>query len=394
MVLVDATGSGLFLAGSALFFTRIVGLSSPQVGFGLACAASVALVGTMLWGAVVDVIGTRRVLVVLYLWRAVGSLAYIVVRGFVGFLFVVCFLGLADRATLPVMQTLVGEAVPPAERVKTMAVLRAVKNGGFAIGGLLATIAIGFDTWDAYAALILVDAATFVVAALIGATLPLTHRVPATFLDQRNRSPHPGRDLPYLAIAILNSVLALHITLLKIGIPLWIVQHTRAPRTIIAPLFVVNTVLVLAFQVQASRGASTINGAAKCLRRSGGFLAGCCLLLLTAGYLSSTVAIPVLVLGVMAHTSGELFQAAGGWGLSFELAPEESRGLYLSTFSLGVTAQLVIGPLLLANYVIPQGSAGWVALATLFAVVGAVSGRVIRWAHKTRPHYECSPPMY
>ena len=32
--LIDSVGTGLFLAGSALFFSRVVGLSTAQIGFG------------------------------------------------------------------------------------------------------------------------------------------------------------------------------------------------------------------------------------------------------------------------------------------------------------------------------------------------------------------------
>ncbi|MFD0788063.1 MFS transporter, partial [Micromonospora azadirachtae] len=41
--MVYAVGSGLFHAGSAVFFTRALGLSAAQVGLGLSIAAGVSL---------------------------------------------------------------------------------------------------------------------------------------------------------------------------------------------------------------------------------------------------------------------------------------------------------------------------------------------------------------
>src|SRR3954470_9620047 len=80
--LVDATGTGLFLAGSALFFTRVVGLSVGQVGLGLSIAGIAGFACTLPLGALADRAGRRRSLVGLYLVRAAGYCAYILVTSF------------------------------------------------------------------------------------------------------------------------------------------------------------------------------------------------------------------------------------------------------------------------------------------------------------------------
>ena len=52
MALIDASGTGAFLAVSAVFFTRSVGLSAAQVGLGLALAACLGLATAVPIGAV------------------------------------------------------------------------------------------------------------------------------------------------------------------------------------------------------------------------------------------------------------------------------------------------------------------------------------------------------
>ena len=44
---IDATGTGLFLAGAAIFFVRSIGLTAAQVGLGLSVGAAVGFATTV-----------------------------------------------------------------------------------------------------------------------------------------------------------------------------------------------------------------------------------------------------------------------------------------------------------------------------------------------------------
>src|SRR4051812_11215489 len=135
--LVDATGSGLFLTGSALFFTRAVGLSTAQGGLGLSIAGLAGFACTLPLGALADRVGRRRTLVALYLVRAVGYCAYVLVTTFATFVVLVAVMAAADRAASPTLQALIGDTFPPEERVRANAYLRSVRNAGYTVGGLL-----------------------------------------------------------------------------------------------------------------------------------------------------------------------------------------------------------------------------------------------------------------
>ncbi|MFD0349855.1 hypothetical protein ACFQ0M_35165 [Kitasatospora aburaviensis] len=83
---------------------------------------------------------------------------------------------------------------------------------------------------------------------------------------------------------------------------------------------------------------------------------------------------------VVAVTVGENLQSVAGWELSYVLSPAAARARYLATFSMGMTAQRIVGPTLLVSALLPLGSWAWVVLAALFAAasVGAVwSGRPV-----------------
>src|SRR4051812_21293243 len=59
MVLMDSIGTGLFLASGIVIFTRMVGLTGPQVGIGFAIAGCVSLATVLVFGGVVDRYGAR-----------------------------------------------------------------------------------------------------------------------------------------------------------------------------------------------------------------------------------------------------------------------------------------------------------------------------------------------
>src|SRR3954468_10138644 len=69
MAMVDAAGTGAFLAVSVVFITRSVHLSSASLGLGLALSAAIALGTAIPIGIMADRVGPRRVLVTVSLWR-------------------------------------------------------------------------------------------------------------------------------------------------------------------------------------------------------------------------------------------------------------------------------------------------------------------------------------
>lgn len=370
---VDAVGRGLFLAGSVVFFTRQVGLTAAQVGVGLSIAGLVGLVAGYPVGLLADRLGGRRMLMGLHVYRAAALAAYTLVHSFLGFVVVAALVAIAAGSTVPVLQTLVGDTLEPEQRVTTMGYLRAVQNAGFAIGGLLAAAAIGVDTRTAYVALILVNAASFVVSASLVRLLPETagtRRVPGA------RTLGALRDKPFLVLTACNGVLVLHTTLLAVGVPLWILLHTDLPPVVVAGVFVLNTVLAVGLQVPVSATAKTLPGSGTAFRRGGLALALSCALLVASGYRDGSVAVVLLVLAVIALTFGEMLQAAAAWSAGFALAPETQRASYLSVLGMGTSAQSMAGPVIVTAAV-GAGVRGIVLLAAGLVVAAELARRVI-----------------
>jgi len=375
MALIDAIGTGAFLAVSVPFITRAVRLSSSDLGLGLTLGATVALGSAIPTGILADRIGPRRVLVGVSLWRCGCFIVYPFIQDLWQFLVLVCLLGLVDKAAAPMEQALVGQVVSPQLRVKVIATLRSVRNVGLTLGALLGGLGLLVQTRPAYAVILLLNAASFAVLAALAYRLPRLGG-PLTTL-RRRFSLRVLRDRSFLTFSGINAVLTMHMTLLSIGIPLWIVERTKVSPVLIAPLLVVNTVLATLLQVRASRNTDTITGAARALVRAGVSLAACCLLLSVVPSLPVVVSIGVLVLAMITLTGGELWQSSGGWGGSYQFAVPGQEGVYLSVFWLGVSIQQIAAPVLISR-VVKLGSTGWIILAIAFGATGLFT-RLVRW---------------
>ncbi|MER7109311.1 hypothetical protein [Streptomyces sp. NPDC000229] len=89
--------------------------------------------------------------------------------------------------------------------------------------------------------------------------------------------------------------------------------------------------------------------------------------------LVAAAAVAVLLIGVLALTVAEMWQAASSWQISMDLAPERDRAQYLSTFNLGTTAERVIGPAILPALVMTFRSWGWLVVSAVVLVSGVLT---------------------
>jgi hypothetical protein len=193
------------------------------------------------------------------------------------------------------------------------------------------------------------------------------------------------RDLRYLTVCVLNGLLMTYGAILTVGLPLWIVRRTHAPAWTVAGTFLVSTLLVVMLQVRASRGTDTVPGAARAVRRSGALLLAACLVLASTRALPAPAAIIVLGAGSVLLTLGEVLQQAGGWSLSYGLAPEDRQGEYLGAFAMGTRIYDSLGPILVASLILGLGQLGWALLGLMYAGFALGLSAAAHWASRALP---------
>ncbi|MEV4190772.1 MFS transporter [Streptomyces toxytricini] len=376
---VYTVGSGLYLTAGVLYFTQAVRLPAAQVGLGLGIAGALSLAVGIAVGHLADRRGARGVYAATLVVQALATAGFLLADSFWPFVVAVCAAvgakgaGLAARS--PIIRHHGGER--PQE---FRAYLRAVTNIGISLGAVLAGWAVQVGTADAYRLLVVGNALAFAGSAVI-------------LLRLRPVAPEPAaggprwialRDRPYLALTVLDGIMAIQFKVLTVAIPLWLVARTSAPHWLISGTMLLNTVVVVTCQMRASRGISTPSAGALAYRRSGfAFLLACVLVSLSAG-VPGWAAAALLLAGVAVHTIGELWHSAAGFEVSFALAPRHATGQYLGVFGLGAGLAEAVGPALLISLCITWGRPGWYVVGAMFALTGLAAPLAVRWARRDR----------
>jgi MFS family permease len=376
IAMIDSLGSGMYYAGSALFFTRVVGLSVGQVGIGLSLAGLVGFLGVVPVGMLADRVRAGRIYVALQLWRAAGFAAYCFAGSFPVFVAIACAISLADAAVPPISQAVVGAAVSSEDRVDTMAKIRAVRNVGFGLGALVAAGAIQYGSRAAFVFLIAGNAVSFLIAALMLWSARVTQLI-TVGKSAKGTRPTLVADARYIAAAVLNGLLSVHLWLLPLALPLLIATRTKVPIGTFGILFMLNTVMAVLLQARFARSADKLRGAVTCAVLAGASLAAFGVVAYLMGQVHLVVLATLLaVAAVVLITFGEMWQSAAGWTISYELARPERRAQYLSTFQMGTVVQVAAAPWVLTHLVMPNPH-GWLIFAAVIAMAGLAMAIVI-----------------
>lgn len=380
-VLTNTVGNGVWTTAGAIYLVHSVGLSLNDVGIGFTAFALVGIAASSPIGYLADRHGPRLVLLAGLV--AGGALAplLIAIDSLPAFLAVGSATALSASAVRSSLGAMIAALVPTDERVRTRAYLRSAANLGVSVGAVVAGFAIAADSRGAFVSVILLDAATFLVTAAVVARLPV---VAAATRPAEGPRLIALRDRPFLAFVLLDGAMSVHYGLLSVALPLWITLRTDAPRWFISVLLVVNTVIVVVFQVRAARSTERVTGAARAARRAGAAIALACALFAFSGDVPGPVAVALLIAGALAHVTGELWHAAAGWGISFGLTPAGAHGQYQGTFGMGMELGRMLAPLVLTTLAVGAGAPGWLLLGGMFLLLGAAVPRVATWAVRNR----------
>ncbi len=373
-------GQGLWLALNAIYTTTVLRLTPGQFGIGVGLAAGFALAASTPTGHLADRVGPRTVQIWSFVALAPLSAALLYVHGMTEYVVAACAQAVAYSASRSARMAMIAGLVPPSERVYVRSYVRAVSNAGVAISAGAAGVLLSVGTATVYRAAVAFIAVVYLATGLMTVLLPA---VPA---QPRRAGPTLVvlRDRPYLVLMVLDGLLSMHNLLLDVVLPLWVLHRTHAPRWMIAVVVLTNTLLVVVLQVKVARGTDEPGPAARA-ERSGALCLGiACLIFALSQGVSAPLACTLLVLGAVVHVLGEIRQAAGSWGISFGLAPDDAQGQYQGTYAMGADIGKMIAPAVLTWLAIDHGRAGWIAMAVGFAALGALVPPVVGWAQRKR----------
>lgn len=374
---LSAFGDGVFLTGSAVFFTQIVDLSPAQVGLGLTIAGVVTFFLAVPLGKLSDRYGARRMWALASLVEALLYVAWLGVGGMGTFIAMMIALQAVQVWSRTARNAYRFDVFPREERVSSNAYFRAARNVGYTFGALLAGVALATNSNDVIRAVPLVTAVLLLLNALLVARLPaavhdaggvVTETPLEAAFEEAGDQQGALRNRAYLLMSVCGGVLATHQVLLNVVIPLWLVDETDAPRVLLAWLFGTNTVMAVALQVAAARGITTVADSLRAQRRGAFFFVLSCGIVLVTHDTIGWVTIALVWIGHMTVTGAELFQSAGEWGLQAELSDPARRGEYQGVSQLGHTIGTVWAPAAYTFLAMEWGAQGWLVIAAVVLV--------------------------
>ncbi|MFJ3441257.1 MFS transporter [Streptomyces sp. NPDC086081] len=380
-VTADSFGTGIFTATSVLFFTTVRGFSVSAVGLAISLGSLCAFFLGPRIGALADRVGPQKGLIVLFGVRAVGYGLYLLAEQYWLFVVLACVVTTADRASPAINQALMGRLFEAKDRATILGTVFSARNGAIVLGSLAATLPVVTGSSALYLVGIGINAASFIVAALLVARLDVPKAEPAAPRQDKERrggGASPLRDRRYLAITVVNGVAQTHNTILSLVLPLWIVHATSSPNWSLTALLALNGALAMAAQVPVNRMFADFSAALRASALGGVAVCAACLAYAGAGAVGDAwVALAVLVVAMLAHTAGEsLFIASTP--LSFELAPKESLGRYLSFYNLGRVGQDLVGPLLIVGPLVDRGTPVWLLVGVVVLLGGLVPWALLK----------------
>lgn len=391
---IDALGSGVFMPVSILFFLRTTDVPMADVGLALGVAGAIAIPFILVSGDLVDRFGARTVLLASNLIQAVGYGAYVLAQSAVAIALVGAVAAIGQSAFWSSYSPMVAAATDEGEREVWFGFLGALRNIGFALGGVVASAVLQIGTAGAFRALVLANAASYVLAFLVLLRVRAGHRIiadapvgdaaadgaaGAVAASDRLAGSWGAvvRDRPYLVLIVTNCAYALCTISLIVAMPVYAVTTLGLAGWVSGALLTVNTVLVGFGQgliVRAMDGHRRF----RVIALGQGLYAVGFAALAACGWLSLHAATAGIFLAVAIYTLGEVLGGPPLSTVAVEAAPEALRGRYLAAYQLSWNAANIAAPVLLLGLLAHDRFSVWIVMvavagagAALIAALGA-----------------------
>ena len=381
---LSAFATGSFLTGTAVYFTQIVGLTGAQVGLGMSIAGVVTLLLSLPLGRLSDHVGAKPLWVVGSLVEALLYFVWPMATGMTSFVLLLAVLSAVGTAAMTGRNVYRIAVFPRDVRVRALAYMRSARNVGYTLGALAGGIALAIGTREAIMAVPILTGVLLLLNAVMVSTLPAIERPPAPVAHDEQTAPAPPawRNTGFIVLSACNGVLSSNQVLLNVVVPLWLVERTDAPHTLLAWLFGTNTVMAVLLQVRASRGSETVPGALRAVRLSGWSFVLSCLVISITHETVGWVSIALIWLGHVTITGAELWQSASDWGFQSELSDHRRLGDYQGVWSLGYQAEPIIFPALFTFLALQWGPPGWAVIAVIAVTAAVVAHPAARAAER------------
>ncbi|MFE9044131.1 MFS transporter [Streptomyces sp. NPDC007818] len=375
--LIDSLGTGLIMAFTLVYFARTTSVSVTAIGAAMTLARLLALPASLVVGPLIDRFSARRTAAWGNLVSVVGYLGFLAAQS-VWQIVVVVFLVQVGHTTYWTSSSgLVVLASPEDRRTSWFGFMTALRNTAMAIGGALAAFAFALGEGTALNAIVIGNAASYVLAATLLFLWRPPHQeqqadetvreaadttVPEAAADktvpeardgggQEAPLPRAGyatvlRDVSYSLLIGVNATLVFGQMLIKVLLAIYIVDALELPAWTAGALIVVNAVLVSLTQTLVSKRTEKARMTRAIMLAS--VLNAAAFGLFAVLYVTpDAVTYAGLFLAMAVFTLAEVIAFPAVETLSVSMAPRHIRGRYLATYQLSWTVGEIAAPGLL-----------------------------------------------
>jgi MFS family permease len=374
-LIVDSLGDGLFVPFAIVYFLHTTQLSVQSIGLGLTLAGLLALPVVLPAGVLLDRFTPARVVVTANLVSGAGFAGYLLVGQYWQLVGCALLAGIGGRVYWTANLALVGDAFST-DRTRWFAFQRALRNAGYGLGGLLGAAAISFGGGTGYRALAVLNAASYLTAAVLvgrwsrrrqpqaakGALPALSPAAPGPAGAGRARYRDVLRDRPFMLITATNLLFVLCMLTLDVLLAVDLVRALHQPAWLAGVLFAVSTTLVAAGQTTLSRMVARLRPSRTLQLAAAGWAAAFTAFWL-AGQVPRAAVVGCLFAAVLVFAVAEMIQGPALNDLVVALAPDRARGRYLGIYQLSWALGRAIAPALLTWLFTVSAGLPWTAFA-------------------------------
>lgn len=369
---IDAIGSGVWTPVSLLYFLSQTDLSLLHVGLAMTIGSLAAVPLVPLVGQVVDGFGAKRIIQAGNLVEALAFALYPFAHHLAAVIGVVVLSSVGRSLFYGAYGPFVTAITRPGERETWFGFLHAMRNAGFGIGGLLAGVAVSVGTSAAYDAVVLANAASYLLSFALMQAVPVPDHGGTPV---RRRGPRAAwgpvlHDRGYRWLVANNFGYAMAGMTLNVVMPVYFVHLLGLPGWLTGAAYVINTVMIGLGQGVVVR-AMTGRVRTRVVLAAAGFTAVGYGGMWGAAALPESTAIGLVLVAAVIFTLGEMTAGPVLGALAAESAPADLRGRYMAVVQLSWTVSSAIAPLLYAAMLDRGTAVTWGGLLVLVGLWAA-----------------------
>ena len=345
--LLSQIGNGFTLFYAPIFFVNQVGISATAVGLALGMGSIAGVVGRFLGGTLADApnFGRKKTLILSAAISALADVALVLTNNLPILLLGNILMGLGIGLYWPATEAIVADLTTPIQRNEAFAITRLADTTGLGLGVVLGGLLI--STTGNYRALFAIDGVSFLVFLAV-IYLAITDNQPESHHQEVSLRRSWGialRDHLFLIFLLVNIFFTTYLAHINSIMPLYFSNFVSGfSQGKISFLFSFHLILAALLQMPIARFLNRFSRPRALIFSLLLWGMGFILIWLTGFVQAGNFSWAILAMAVLAIATVAYNPAASS--LVIELAPEQSRGIYLSLNSQCWAIGYFISPVL------------------------------------------------